>query len=140
MRYILIFLIIFFLTGCKSKINTVETVRIDTVIVTKVIKIQPQQLNGLSIASPCDSLGRLKPFNYSFGSGNTKTVLKSLNGTIYLEQNIDSIVSSEIETYKNSISKDKQIIIKTKTPKWAWWMLSINLLIGAFFVAKWKFF
>lgn len=140
MKKTIIIIVAILLFGCKAKINTTETVRIDTVMVSKVIKIQPKQLNSLSIASPCDPFGRLKPFKYSFGIGNTKTVFKSVNDTIYIEQNIDSIVSSEIETYKNSISKDKEIIIKNKTPKWAWWMLAINAIMAAYFIARWKFF
>ena len=129
MRIILIFLLAFLLIGCKSKKNTIETHSTDTVRIEKIVRITPAQLNSLVIESPCDSLGNLKPFRYSFGSGNNKTTVKTLKNTIYISHNLDSIKQVwEKEQQKSSFTSDKMTTIY-KTPDWNWKIMAIMALI-----------
>jgi hypothetical protein len=117
------------LVGCKAKRIEHTIFRTDTIKTSSIIKIIEPQITDLFIDKPCDSLGNLKPFNYTFGSGKTKTVLKAVNDTIYLEQNIDSIVNSKIDTYKASSVKEKEIFIQYKNKKLMWWSLFANFVL-----------
>ena len=131
MRILLIILLAFLLIGCKTKKNMVETHSTDTIRIEKIIKITPEQLNSLTIDSPCDSLGNLKPFSYSFGNENNKTTVKTLKNTIYIEQNLDSLKSVwEKENQKSSFISEKVEIIY-KTPNWNWKIMAIMALIIA---------
>ena len=131
MRILLIILLAFLLIGCKTKKNTVETHSTDTIRIEKIIKITPAQLNSLTIDNPCDSLGNLKPFSYSFVSGNNETTVKTLKNTIFIEQNLDSIKQVwEKENQKSSFTSEKLEIIY-KTPNWNWKIMAIMALIIA---------
>ncbi|MFZ2432516.1 MAG: hypothetical protein WAW57_15360 [Lutibacter sp.] len=129
MRIFLIILLSFLLIGCKSNKNTVETHSTDTIRIEKIIKITPAQLNNLVIESPCDSLGNLKPFNYSFGSENNKTTVKTLKNTIVIEQNLDSLKSVWEKEYKASTFKSEKVEIIYKTPNWNWKIIAVMGLI-----------
>ncbi len=98
--------------SCKSKKSYVETHTTDTIYKSSIIEIQKPQLNTLIINEPCDTLGILKPFNYTFVSNNVKGTLKSEHNTIKLEVNVDSIVNSKVNEYKSSIKTEKELIIK----------------------------
>ena len=109
---ILVLLISSLFYSCKSRKTVTEITKTDTIYKSEIIKITPSQLNTIKIESVCDSLGRLKSFNYTFTNGTIKTVLKTIKDTLYLESNVDSIVNSKVNEYKSSITKDKQVIIK----------------------------
>ncbi len=98
--------------SCKSKKSYVETHTTDTIYKSSIIEIQKPQLNTLIINEPCDTLGILKPFNYTFVSNNVKGTIKSEHNTIKLEVNVDSIVNSKVNEYKSSIKTEKELIIK----------------------------
>lgn len=134
MRIFLIILLAFLLIGCRAKKITLNTHSTDTIRIEKIIKITPAQLNRLTIESPCDSLGNLKPFNYSFGNGNNKTSLKSINNTIIVTQNLDSIKQVwEKEHQKTSFTSEKVETIY-KTPNWNWKIMAIMALIIALLI------
>jgi len=122
------------LAGCKAKRIEHTIYKTDTIKTNTVLKITEPQITDLTIYKPCDSLGNLKPFKYSFGTGKTKTTLKAINDTIYLEQNIDSIVNSKIDTYKSSNVKETEIFIQYKNKKLMYYSIILNvLLIGWIF-------
>tara|TARA_R110000868_G_scaffold365478_1_gene628357 strand:- start:236 stop:691 length:456 start_codon:yes stop_codon:yes gene_type:complete len=132
-KTIIVFLLIL-LFGCKAKIVTVETHSTDTIYKSEIIKITPSQLNQLIIDSPCDSLGKLKPINYTFVSNNVKGTLKSDLNTLKLEVNVDSIVSSRINEYKSSLKTTEKTIEIPVVPAWINKMLITSLLINLFFI------
>ena len=133
---IIAILLLILLYGCKAKRIEKTIYKTDTIKTSAVIKIRAPQLNNIEIERPCDSLGNLKPFKYTFGTGNNKTVLKAVNDTIYLEQNIDSIVNSKIDTYKASSVKEKEILIQYKTPKLFWYLLIYSILLTVWTLRK----
>ena len=132
-RYKIIALIILalLLISCKTKyITSVET-KTDTITTVKVIKIDKPQLNEIIIENICDSLGQLKRINYISRGNNTKTSLKSSKNSLILSVNIDSIVNSELETYKSSLKTEfkETIVEKRYIPKWVWYNLAISILL-----------
>lgn len=129
MKKILLVLILILLFGCKTKTVTVNTHTTDTLRVEKIVRITEPQLNNLVIDSPCDSLGNLNPFSYSFGTGKNKMSLKSKNNTITLTQNLDSIRSVLEKEYKAKTFTSEIVKIKYKTPAWVW-----KLIAGLLFV------
>lgn len=141
MKKILLILIAISLFSCKAKTITIETHTTDTLRVEKIIKITPAQINSLVIDNPCDSLGDLKPFNYSFGTGKNKMSLKAKNNTIYLEQNLDSIKSVWEKEYKAKTSTSEIVKEIYKTPVWVWKVIAFLLfviLIETLIIVKFK--
>lgn len=114
--------------GCRAKKEYVHTTSVDTLKVTKIIKVMPRQLNSIVIDEVCDSLGNLKPFKYTFGTGKNKTVLKAVNNTLYLEQNLDSIKQVWEKEFKSSATTEKERVEIPVTPKWAWKVLIYAIL------------
>ncbi len=129
MKKTLLVLIAISLIGCKAKTITIETHTTDTLRVEKIVRIIPAQLNSLVIDSPCDSLGNLKPFMYSFGTNNNKLSIKAKNNTIYVTQDLDSVKSVWEKEYKAKTSTSEIVKIKYKTPVWVW-----KLIAGLLFV------
>ncbi len=129
MKKTLLVLIAISLFGCKAKTITIETHTTDTLRVEKIVRIIPAQLNSLVIDSPCDSLGNLKPFMYSFGTNNNKLSIKAKNNTIYVTQDLDSVKSVWEKEYKAKTSTSEIVKIKYKTPVWVW-----KLIAGLLFV------
>lgn len=129
MKKTLLILIAISLFSCRAKTITIETHTTDTLRVEKIVKITPAQLNNLVIDSPCDSLGNLKPFNYSFGNGKNKTTVKTIKNAIVVEQNLDSIKSVWEKEYKAKTSTSEIVKVKYKTPAWVWKVIAFLLLV-----------
>lgn len=125
--------IVSILFSCKSKKVYVETHSTDTIYKSEVIKITPSRLNKLVIDSPCDSLGNLNQFNYTLGTGNDKLTVKTINNTIYVEQNLDSIKESAIKEYKNSVKISETLVEIEVIPGWIWKYLVISLGLNLIF-------
>jgi len=136
MRITIIIIVAILLIGCRSKkVTSVRTSK-DSIRTNKVIKVTPSQLNSVVIDQLCDSLGNLKPFKYTFGSGKTKTTLKAVNDTLYLTQNIDSIVDIRVEEYKSSNktkSEVKEIFVKNPLN---WKLLLYSILATLWILRK----
>ena len=127
-------LLVVLLSGCRAKRIEHTIYKTDTIKTSSIIKITEPQLTDLTIDTPCDEFGNLKPFKYTFGTGRNKTTLKAVNDTIYLEQNIDSIVNSKIDTYKSSNVKETEIFIQYKNKRLMWYSIILNgLLLGWIF-------
>lgn len=127
-RTILILLIAWLFLSCRST-KVKETIKTDTIYKSEIVKITPSQLNSIKIESICDSLGNLKQFKYVFSQGKSKTVLKTIKDTLYLESNIDSIVDSKVKEYKSSLISKKGVIKVPYIPKWVWYSLALNILL-----------
>jgi len=125
-----LFLAIILLSGCRTKYKTIETTKNDTLRVEKIVKINVPQIQTVTIESPCDSLGNLKPINYINTTGKVKTSLRSVNNALLLEVNIDSIQEVWEKEYKSKsktvIQKEKVIVYKNRS--WAWYSLIFNFL------------
>jgi len=124
------FLTLMLLSGCRTKYKTIETHSTDTIYKEKIIKINVPTTNTITIESPCDSLGNLKPINYINTTGKVKTSLRSFNNALVLEVNIDSIQEVWEKEYKSklktSVIKEKVIVYKNRS--WAWYSLIFNFL------------
>ena len=133
---ILVLLISSLFYSCKSRKVISEITKTDTIYKSEIIRVTPAQLNTIKIESVCDSLGRLKSFNYTFTNGTIKTVLKTIKDTLYLESNVDSIVNSKVNEYKSSITKDKQVIIKEVKRPLNWYLLIYSLIASIYIFRK----
>ena len=138
MNKVILLLLIILITSCRSSVKVVETHSIDTVFIEKIITITPAQINALVIDNPCDSLGNLKPFDYSFSKGESETKITAKNNVILLEVKASEVVETNIK--EKIVSIDTSATNKTiyKTPKWAWiTMLVMSCII--FILLKFKF-
>jgi len=131
-----ILLVLLIISSCRAKKEYTNTVTNDTIKINSIVKITPQQLNSLVIDEPCDSLGNLKPFKYTFGSGENKTTLKAKNDTIYLEQNNDSIINSWKEEYKSSFKSEDKLVIKEVKRPFNLYSIILNVILAAWIFRK----
>ena len=135
-KIIIIILISCAFYGCKSAKVTKVSTKTDTIYKSEVLKITPPQLNSIKIESVCDSLGNLKPFNYTFTSNKVKTVLKSVKDTLYLTYNIDSIVDSRVEEFKSSIKDTSVEEIKYIKRPFNLYSIFLNIILALFIFRK----
>jgi len=130
--------VLLIIVSCKTKKTFTTTDSKDTIKTVKIVKITNPQLNNIVIDDPCDSLGNLKPFNYTFVSDKIKTSLKAINDTIYLEQNIDSIKDVWESEYRSSYKSKEELKVITERyiPKWAWYSLIYSILSSIWIFRK----
>lgn len=131
-----IFLLLFFFISCKSKQVITEykdRIQKDTIYTTKTIKEIERFTDTLTIESPCDSLGNLKPF---------KQLIKTKQGNVILT-GINNVISQEIDLkgYKDQLEQTYQVkydkfvseynneTIKYKTPFYHWIIHLLCILI-----------
>ena len=133
MKKVLIIIIILLITStfysCKCKKSVINNTSIDTIKVEKIITVTPKRLNTLIIDSPCDSLGNLRPFNYTLGTGKDKLIVKAIHNKLYVYQNLDSIKQVWEKSAKISIKDKLEIRIKEVIPAWVWKYIVISLII-----------
>jgi hypothetical protein len=130
MKRLLFFLLIISLFSCKTKKIYLTESKTDTVRIEKVVKFTPSQLNELVISEPCDSLGQLKSFSYTLGSGNDKLIVKTIDNKIYIEQNLDSIKQIwEKELIKSKEISEKIVEIPT-IPSYIYKIIITSLILN----------
>jgi ABC-type uncharacterized transport system auxiliary subunit len=133
--FIIVYVVIT-LAGCKVKRIEHTVYKTDTIKTSSIIKIREPQLTGLTIDSPCDSLGQLKPFIFTYGNDNDKKTVKSIDNKLVIIDDKKADTTKTVEKERISISEEKETIIKYKTPKWVWYSLLVNLLAGIWIFRK----
>ena len=120
-----------FLFSCAAKKVFVETKTTDTIYKKEIVRIAMPSLNKVYIDKPCDSLGNIIPFKHIIINDKVRTVVKTVNNTIVVEQNIDSIVDVRVSEYRSKNKSKKEVIIKYRVPKWCYYSLLITSLLLA---------
>lgn len=121
--------ILFLFLGCSRK--TITQVEYRTRVDIQRDTIQMPVIVETAIPSPCDTNGILKDFKFETQSGPTKVKLAVENNRIIVKLKIDTIrvgyrsVSDTLFVYRDKIT------IKKVTPRWAWWLLVVNLSVAA---------
>ena len=123
-----IFILALLLSSCRAKVIKTEIQR-DTIYKNKIVKITPPSVNEIKIENICDSLGNLKEVRYVTIQGKVKTIVKTLENTLYLQVNTDSIKDVAVSEYKSTLKDKQETIIKFRTPKWAWYSILINIIL-----------
>jgi len=123
------------LSSCRAKVVRTEIQR-DTIYKSKIVKVTPASLNEIKIDNICDSLGNLKEVRYVNTRGKVRTVIKTLENTLYLQVNTDSIREVAVKEYKSTLKDKQETIIKYRTPKWAWYSILINAVLLAWIFRK----
>jgi len=130
-----IFIITLLLSSCKAKVIKTNIQR-DTIYKNKIVKITPPSVNEIKIENVCDSLGNLKEVKYITKQGKVRTIVKTLENTLYLQVDTDSIKDIAVSEYKSTLKDKKETIIKFRVPKWAWYSLLINAILLAWIFRK----
>jgi len=126
----------FILSGCKAKRIEHTISKTDTIISNTVLKIREPQLANLVIYEPCDSLGQLKPFIFTYGNDNDKKIVKSIDNKLVIIDDKKADTTKTVEKEKISITEEKEVIIKYKVPKWCWYNLIYSILATLFIFRK----
>ena len=132
----ILLIIINLLFSCVSKkISTEkkEVIKRDSIYIIKDRFITKQVNDTIVINEVCDTLGNLKSFDRVIKTNNVKVSLKSINGTIQATVDIDSIVNSRIQEFKESYKSKTEIkelkITKYRTPLTVWGVVAFEFLI-----------
>jgi hypothetical protein len=141
-----IFLLLFFFGSCVARKSTVEyKERIVKDTVYKNIKetIVERFTDTLTIESPCDSLGNLKPFKTFVKLKQGSVKLTGVNNTIVQEIDLKGykkIWEKEFISKYNSNKKTKEVDeLRFKYPLWLILVLVGSVLINLWLL-KYKFF
>lgn len=132
----LLILTIFFFTACGSKqVITEYKDRIvkDTIIKTKTIKEIERFTDTLTIESPCDSLGNLKPFKQLIKVKQGNISFQGINNTITAEIDLNGYKNTLEQVYKTKYDKfvkeyNKEVV-KYRVPFWCWIYIISSVLI-----------
>jgi len=129
MKNVIFIIILYIFTGCAAKKVYVETKTTDTIYKKEIIKVSIPQVNKVFIDKPCDSLGNIIPFKHIIYNDKVRTVIKTVNNNIVVEQNIDSIVDIRVREYISKNKSHEEVIIKYRVPKWCYYSLLITSLL-----------
>ena len=136
---ILIFTILFWtilLSGCKAKRIEHTVYKTDTIKTNTVLKITEPQLTDLTIDNPCDSLGQLKPFIFTYGNDNDKKTVKSIDNKLVIVDDKKADTTKTVDKERVSVTEEKEVIIQYKIPKWCWYVLIYSILLTVWTLKK----
>ena len=118
--------------SCRSKKTVTEIkeiVRIDTLEVIKEREIIKRFTDTLTIESPCDSLGNLKPFKQVISTQQGKISIQSQNGSISAKIDLNEQIIENSKSKQVSIKDNKQIntkeVIIYRVPFWCYLVIGL---------------
>lgn len=127
MKKIILLILICLLYNCRSKkvvTEFKEVVKRDSIYIIKDRYITKSINDTIVIDKACDSLGNLKSFDRVIKTNNLKISLKSVKGTIQATVNVDSIVNSKIQEFKQNYQTKTEIkeveIVRYRIPFYHW--------------------
>lgn len=136
-----ILFIIFILSisfGCRSKKTITEfkeVVRIDTLEIIKEREIVKRFTDTLTIESPCDEKGNLKPFKQLISTKQGNISIQSDNGSIVAKIDLKEHINEKFSEKKTSLKENTEIkkkaTIKYRTPLWVWFVIGLQSLVIA---------
>jgi hypothetical protein len=139
----ILLIIIFIFYSCASKKTITEykdRIVSDTIIKTRTEVLVERFTDTLTIESPCDSLGNLKPFKQLISTKQGKVSIQGKNNVITAEIDLNAYKDVWEKEYKskldkNTIVKEKEVI-RYRTPLWLILLCPIlfgfGFLIGRF--------
>ena len=135
-KLFLLFTISLFFNCVAKKVSfeTKTTTKKDSIYSVIEKKVVDRAIDTVFIDSPCDSLGNLKPFKYSFSSEQGKVSLFSLNNSI--SGNID-LKGYEVRVekkyrliYEKKASEFKEKKVTNRVPLWSYiYMVLVTLIV-----------
>lgn len=135
MQKLIILLACVTLLSCKPSKSITEykeLIRIDTIKSEKIVERFRAVHDTMTIVSPCDSSGLLSNFYSKLILPQGKVIIRSVNGNIQAQIDLDSMRNEIENNYRNSKVKwieyrDKEVI-KYRVPMWVVWLLLIEAL------------
>ena len=141
MKKIILLILIGIFYNCRSKkvvTEFKEVVKRDSIYIIKDRYITKSINDTIVIDKACDSLGNLKSFDRVIKTNNLKISLKSVKGTIQATVNVDSIVNSKIQEFKQNYQTKTEIkeveIVRYRTPFWMWCVIVAQSLFIILFI------
>lgn len=121
--------ILFLFLGCGRK--TVTQVEYRTRIDIQRDTIQMPVVVETAIPSPCDTNGILKDFKFETQVGSAKVKLEADKTRIIVKVKTDTIVKGYRVISDTVRVTSHSVTTKKVTPRWAWWLLVVNLSVAA---------
>jgi hypothetical protein len=138
MRYLIIILLFF---SCAPQKEVTKTHFVSDTLITHTVETVTLPTKNITILdSPCKN-DSLTISDQTIKTGKTTLTIKESQGNLIIEQSTDTI--KEINTSETKKHSEKQaetiIITKTKTPKWAWWLVGLTSLYIAYRILRIQF-
>lgn len=116
----------------KSITEYKEVVRIDTIQSVKIVEKYRAFHDTLTITNPCDSTGLLTNFYSKISTPQGRVIIRSVNGNIQAQIDLDSMRNVIENNYKSSLDRNIQYrdkeVIKYRVPTWVVILLLIEFL------------
>jgi hypothetical protein len=121
----ILLILILIASSCASKKTIIEykdRIVNDTIIKTRTEVLVERFTDTLTIESPCDSLGNLKPFKQLISTKQGKVSIQGKNNVITAEIDLNAykdVLEKEYKSKldKNTVVKEKEVILY-RTPLW----------------------
>lgn len=121
--------ILFLFLGCSRK--TITQVEYRTRVDIQRDTVQMPVLVETAIPSPCDTNGILKDFKFETQVGSAKVKLEADKTRIIVKVKTDTIVKGYRVISDTIRVTSHSVTTKKVTPRWAWWLLVVNLSVAA---------
>jgi hypothetical protein len=141
MNKILIILIVILLASCTAKKSTYEFkehIKFDSIKYTSEKTIYPTLKEVVYVDSPCDSLGKLKPFNQSFVTSQGKIIIEGKNNRITANIDLKETSTTTIKDtniHNDNVTEKKDEFKKVIVQDWRLIViLLISIVLNVYFV------
>jgi hypothetical protein len=131
----ILLILILIASSCASKKTITEykdRIVNDTIIKTRTEVLVERFTDTLTIESPCDSLGNLKPFKQLISTKQGKLSIQGKNKVITAEIDLNAYKDVWEKEYKSKLDKNTVIkekeVIRYRTPLWV--ILLCPILFG----------
>lgn len=134
----ILLILILIASSCASKKTITEykdRIINDTIIKTRTEVLVERFTDTLTIESPCDSLGNLKPFKQLISTKQGKVSIQGKNNVITAEIDLNAykdVLEKEYKSKldKNTLIKEKEVILY-RTPLLVWFVIGLQSLVIA---------
>lgn len=133
------------MTGCGATryipVKSTETVRDSMILKTDTVRVEIPRERVVEVVPQLDTLNM--ETSVASAQAYLDTLTRTLRGTL---KNKPVELKKEIQTIERTKFVERKVevpvpyeVVKTKTPRWAWVLLLINITVLVSFLIRWKF-
>lgn len=144
-RALIFFISAGLMTGCGGTryipVKSTETVRDTVILKPDTVRVEVPRERAVEVVPQLDTLNM--ETSVASAQAYLDTLTRTLRGTL---KNKPVELKKEIQTIEKTKFVERKVeipvpyeVVKTKTPRWAWVLLLINIAVLVSFLIRWKF-
>lgn len=144
-RALIFFISAGLMTGCGGTryipVKSTETVRDTVILKPDTVRVEVPRERVVEVVPQLDTLNM--ETSVASAQAYLDTLTRTLRGTL---KNKPVELKKEIQTIEKTKFVERKVeipvpyeVVKTKTPRWAWVLLLINIAVLVSFLIRWKF-